>query len=33
MGGPGFAELIILIVMYPLAAIFGAVIIGNMALH
>lgn len=28
MGGPGFAELIILIVMYPLAAIFGAVIIG-----
>ncbi|MDE0014783.1 hypothetical protein F4009_01325 [Candidatus Poribacteria bacterium] len=28
MGGPGLAELIALIVLYPLAAIFGAVMIG-----
>lgn len=28
MGGPGFGELIILILIYPLGAMFGAVMIG-----
>ena len=28
VGGPGFAEFIFLILIYPLGAIFGAVIIG-----